>query len=481
MCDFPAAMEERTTSTWRQVGAAVVGSAVGVAAGWVIGGRTAESATKGIVVGAFVGWTADRHRGRPIETVEKAVGCTNRCGKAGTRQCRGCDAVWYCSVECQRIHWENGGHMSVCKETRTRIVGSAVATAPAPPMHTRVPGNATDWSGCIICLDTGNPPPIQSGCACRGDAGLAHVNCRVEAATAGSPRDWCFCGTCGQQFSGSMIIGLTKARWSAFQGLDAESSGDEQLAALNLAEAWCMEKRFSESEALCREVRGMQQRAITPTLEVVTASTSVLGTVLMSQCKFTDAEALAREAVTYCRQEYGPEHSCTLKEMEHLGSALRGQLRFTEALVVYEEMLEISQRVQDPFANIFPIQVHKATALCGIGEHAEAEATVREILAVQHRVLGPDHPAILQISLVLCTTLILQGKMTEATLRCRDLLASRMRLLGARHPDTASVSNTLAYCRRLRKAKLKMRILATVKPMLHLWHFSRHIVTTSLE
>jgi hypothetical protein len=32
---------------------------------------------------------------------------------------------------------------------------------------------------CIICLDN-DPPPIQSGCACRGDAGLAHVECRAE-------------------------------------------------------------------------------------------------------------------------------------------------------------------------------------------------------------------------------------------------------------------------------------------------------------
>ena len=37
-------------------------------------------------------------------------------------------------------------------------------------------------SACIICLDA-EPEPIQSGCACRGDAGLAHVKCRAEAAT----------------------------------------------------------------------------------------------------------------------------------------------------------------------------------------------------------------------------------------------------------------------------------------------------------
>ena len=36
---------------------------------------------------------------------------------------------------------------------------------------------------CIICLDS-EPPPIQSGCACRSDTGLAHLDCLVEKAVS---------------------------------------------------------------------------------------------------------------------------------------------------------------------------------------------------------------------------------------------------------------------------------------------------------
>ncbi len=39
---------------------------------------------------------------------------------------------------------------------------------------------------CIVCLDS-DPPPIQSGCACRSDTGLAHVGCLVEKAVAQQP------------------------------------------------------------------------------------------------------------------------------------------------------------------------------------------------------------------------------------------------------------------------------------------------------
>ena len=36
---------------------------------------------------------------------------------------------------------------------------------------------------CVICL-TDDPPPVQSGCACRGDAGLAHAACLIRKAIA---------------------------------------------------------------------------------------------------------------------------------------------------------------------------------------------------------------------------------------------------------------------------------------------------------
>jgi hypothetical protein len=36
---------------------------------------------------------------------------------------------------------------------------------------------------CYICYES-QPPPIQSGCACRAEGGLAHISCVVEAAVS---------------------------------------------------------------------------------------------------------------------------------------------------------------------------------------------------------------------------------------------------------------------------------------------------------
>jgi len=84
-----------------------------------------------------------------------------RCGKelsgdpALRKRCARCKQALYCDRTCQKKHWREGGHREACVE---------------PPC-------------CTICLDGGDEPlPIQGGCGCRGDAGLAHVACQAGVA-----------------------------------------------------------------------------------------------------------------------------------------------------------------------------------------------------------------------------------------------------------------------------------------------------------
>ena len=86
---------------------------------------------------------------------------------------------------------------------------------------------ATDGGACIICLDT-SPPPIQSGCACRGDSGLAHIACLVRAAASQQAQRgtgvWRECQTCKQYYTGAMQMGLAEAWRSRVAGQAAESA-----------------------------------------------------------------------------------------------------------------------------------------------------------------------------------------------------------------------------------------------------------------
>jgi len=55
--------------------------------------------------------------------------------------------VWYCSAECQKAHWKEGGHKNRCKALK---VGATTKTC----THAGADGRA-----CIICLES-DPPPI---------------------------------------------------------------------------------------------------------------------------------------------------------------------------------------------------------------------------------------------------------------------------------------------------------------------------------
>ena len=109
---------------------------------------------------------------------------------------------------------------------------------------------------CVICLDS-SPPPIQSGYACRGDAGLAHVACRVKAAewqaAEKNSKAWTRCQTCKQKFTGSMQLGLAEARWTKVRGREQEDY-EWQGAASMMANALNGQGRYGEAEQLQRKL-----------------------------------------------------------------------------------------------------------------------------------------------------------------------------------------------------------------------------------
>jgi hypothetical protein len=81
-------------------------------------------------------------------------------------------------------------------------------------------------------------------------------------------------------------------------------------------------------------------------------------------------------------------------------------------------------------------------SLGGQGKYAEAETMTREVLDVQRRVLGPEHPGTLTTMSNLATSLRDQGKHAEAEQMFRELLDVQRRVLGLEHPVTlATVSN----------------------------------------
>jgi hypothetical protein len=78
------------------------------------------------------------------------------------------------------------------------------------------------------------------------------------------------------------------------------------------------------------------------------------------------------------------------------------------------------------------------------GKYADAERIQHEVLGVQKRVLGAEHPDTMTSANNLALSLFNQGKFAEAERIQREVLGVRKRVLGAEHPDTLASAHNLA-------------------------------------
>ena len=76
----------------------------------------------------------------------------------------------------------------------------------------------------------------------------------------------------------------------------------------------------------------------------------------------------------------------------------------------------------------------------------------REVLGVQRRVLGPEHPHTLTTMSHLACSLLGQGKHEDAEHMFRELLDMQRRVLGLEHPHTLATVSSLGILDSIRSA-----------------------------
>ena len=290
--------------------------------------------------------------------------------------------------------------------------------------------------------------PIQSGCACRGDAGLAHVACRVKAAESCSAEKggsaWRECPTCKQQFTGEMMFGLAESRWTRVSG--REQVGREwQEAAEMMGWALFSQGRYKEAEGMSRKVLEVRQQVLWAEHPCMLDTKTNLASSLSFQGKYAEAEIILREVLAVMRRKVGPEHPNTLATAANLAACLASSGKSAEAEKIEREVLAAEQRVLGKeHPGTLNTASNLASSLSDQDKAEEAEKMQREVLAVQERVLGKEHPDTLRSAGDLATSLSKQGKHEEAEKMRRKVLAVQQRVLGAQHPFTLGTANGLA-------------------------------------
>ena len=164
--------------------------------------------------------------------IDLGLSLGKKCGRCSTR---------YCGPECQKQHWEQGGHDKLCKQIKK--AGGAeqynANTKYTEAVTVAAEACAEDTKGqtCYICtqaLHWKTKEGLVRMCACRGTAGFAHVSCLAEEAKVlvaeveennlsgkvGNERwaRWYACSLCEQRYHGVVKCALGWACWKTYLG-----------------------------------------------------------------------------------------------------------------------------------------------------------------------------------------------------------------------------------------------------------------------
>jgi hypothetical protein len=378
--------------------------------------------------------------------------------------------VLYCSAECQKAHWKGGGHKKVCKALQALVaanappslasVGAAAARGDStrakkrtvPAAAASAPVHDADGRACIICLES-NPPPIQSGCACRGDAGLAHVECRIAAAvhkqkSSGKVDGWEMCSTCKQRFHGMMGLGLAQELLRRSQGRPNQIR--DWIIGVNLTtQALVQLSRIAEAERVCREsMSAMTKIGACDDLFLHLGLYQELAKVLIRREKNVEAHAIMQRCFDQSVRIRGPDHAATLDIGVELGRCLHILHKTADAAVIYRDILDKFKRASPPdFSSEAGCACLLAQSLSHIHKHGEALALFQEYVPKIKRVLGPDHIMHLQVVPGYVQALARVFRIKEAEVLLVEAVEAQKRVLGNKNALTIESLKLLATIR----------------------------------
>ena len=258
---------------------------------------------------------------------------------------------------------------------------------------------------CVICLDS-EAEPIQGGCACRGSAGLAHVECRrlvAESKTSMTrvATEWWRCATCKAHFTGET-------------------------------------KRYLSSQLTLRAAGSVWLRDIAMHIQISTE---------LADGRYPAAEQSARAHLARIRAAYGDEGAepLALEAASFLAEALAGQRRDAEAADIRGAVLDASRRaLGEESGQTLNAAGRLASSLSRIGRYAAAEALLRRSIETTTRVFGPADLHTLGQQHALAQNFRLQGARDEAERLLRGVLAGTRRVLGPEHPSTVNLVREMA-------------------------------------
>ena len=334
-----------------------------------------------------------------------------KCGRCSTR---------YCGPECQKKHWEEGGHDRLCKKIKkaggAEQYNANQKYAEAVVVAAEACAEDTKGQTCYICtqaLHWKTKEGLVRGCSCRGTAGFAHLSCLAEQAKIlvedaeernlddGKFERWYACSLCEQKYHGVVKCALGWACWKAYLGRpEADWARGSAMTALGtgLAAAARHEDALSVQEAALsmRRRHGAPEESMLSAQNNLAISYDALG-------RFERALQMKREVYSGRLKLNGEEHEMTFRAANNYADTLLRLRRFEEAKSVLRKAAPVARRIVGE-EHLLTLKMRKnyARALClnagaTLDDLREAVTTLEDVERVARRVLGGTHPLAMNI------------------------------------------------------------------------------------
>ncbi|HVQ26903.1 MAG TPA: tetratricopeptide repeat protein, partial [Planctomycetota bacterium] len=199
-------------------------------------------------------------------------------------------------------------------------------------------------------------------------------------------------------------------------GPDAQS---HRAAHLNLS--ICLRRLGRLEEALAHSRRQLAlARLLGDEHPGVARAGREVGVVLSAMGRYEQALAEYQRAGAVYRKAYGEQNEGVSSVESSLGTLYSRMGRWREALAHARTAYAIRQAIGGDVAAGLMLKHNLGSELVMVGEVAEGERLLREVLAERIRQFGPSHPDVASTSGELCGAIFYAGRVDEALRQCEE-------------------------------------------------------------
>ena len=210
--------------------------------------------------------------------------------------------------------------------------------------------------------------------------------------------------------------------------------------------------RLDEAELAYRDSQGVLERHLGPDHAMLGQSYLNMAVLLNRRERPAEAEPLYRQALENRRKTLGPRHPATGQSLQLMGLFLLNQGRLDESESAYREGLELFLAIDPKHFEVGKCRNGLALIASRRGDHARAEAILREVVTGFRESLGDEHAFVWLATGNLALEIALEGRLAEAEAHQREVLKRLEAITGPESSETAEALGRLGETLRRRGA-----------------------------